>query len=100
MTTQSNDKQEKDRKLAGKRQQSGLEAYHEGKLDKATEAFGDAEIRFRLLGDFKQAGDCRSLIAEIQSQQNALEQSINSYQRAMKFYRDAQRPVSEANSSL
>src|SRR3989440_6471128 len=100
MTTQSNDKQEKDRQQAENRLQSGLEAYYGGKLDKAAEAFGDAEIRFRLLGDFKRAGDARSMLADVQRQNNQLEQAVNSYQRAIKFYRDADRPLNEAGAAL
>src|SRR5581483_3417702 len=100
MTTAENEKKEKDRQQAERRFQSAIEAYNDGQLDKAAEAFGDAEIRFRLAGDFKRAGDSRSMIAEIQRQNNTLEQAINSYQRAMKFYRDAGRPINEAGSLL
>ena len=57
MTTADNEKKEKDRRQAEQRLQVGLEGYKSGKLDQATEAFGDAEIRFRLVGDFKRAGD-------------------------------------------
>ena len=91
MTTQD---KEKDKTAAEQRLQAGIEAYSNGKLEAAAEAFGDAEIRFRLLGDFKRAGDSRSMLADVQRQNNKLEQAVNSYQRAMKLYRDAGRPLS------
>src|SRR5436190_160240 len=100
MATQDNATTEKDRQKAEKRLQDGIEAYNDGKLDKAAEAFGDAEIRFRLIGDFKRAADSRAMIADVQRQNNALEQAINSYQRAIKLYKDAHRPVGEANMQL
>jgi len=100
MTIQDNDQREKDRQLAQKRLQAGLKAYQADQLDQAIEAFGDAETRFRLIGDFKQAGDCRALIADVQRQNAAFEQAINSYQRAIKLYRDASRPLLEANCTL
>src|SRR5690349_6912610 len=100
MTTQDHEKREKDRQLAEKLLQAGLEAYNDGQLDKATEAFGDAEIRFRLIGDFKLAGDSRALIADVQRTNNALEQAVNSYQRAIKLYHDANAPLQEASSML
>src|SRR5713226_5393030 len=98
MTTQ--DKAAQDKTDAEKRFQAGIDAYNEGKLDVAAEAFTDAEIRFRLLGDFKRAGDSRSMLADVQLQNNALEQAVISYQRAMKLYRDAGRPLNEAGSTL
>src|SRR5204862_3821863 len=100
MATQDNTVAEKDRQRAEKRLQDGIEAYNDDKLDKAAEAFGDAEIRFRLLGDFKRAGDSRSMLADVQRQNNQLEQATISYQRAMKFYRDAGRPSNEAGAAL
>ncbi len=59
MTIDANDqgKKEKERQTGERRFQDGVEAYNDGQLEKATEAFGDAEIRFRLIGDFKRAGD-------------------------------------------
>jgi tetratricopeptide (TPR) repeat protein len=98
--TQDQEKQTQDRQLAEKRQQDGFRAFNEGKLDKAIEAFGDAEIRFRLIGDLKKAGDCRSLIAEAQSQNGEIERAINSYQRASKLYKDASQTALEAGSLL
>src|SRR5579885_1508555 len=97
MTTQEN---ESKAQQAQRRLQQAFDAYNDGKLDKAEEAFGDAEIHFRLMGDFKRAGDCRFMIADIQRQNNALEKAINSYQRARRLYRDAQRPLNEAASLL
>src|SRR6266446_723846 len=92
--------QTQDEKAAEKRLQVGIDAYYDSKFDIAAEAFSDAEIRFRLLGDFKRAGDARSMLADVQRQNNQLEQAVNSYQRAMKFYRDAGRPLNEAGSAL
>ena len=57
-----------DVKAAEARFQAGIEALQDGKLDVAKEAFSDAEIRFRLVGDFKRAGDSRVLIADAQRQ--------------------------------
>ena len=91
---------EKDRQQAEKRLQTGLEAYNDGNLEKASEAFGDAEIRFRLIGDMKRAGDSRALLADVQRQNNLPEQAISSYQRAIKLYKDANRPLNEAQSTL
>ena len=93
MTTQ-------DATLAEKRLQTGMDSFNDGRLDKAAEAFSDAEIRFRLLGDFKRAGDSRSLLADVQRQNNQLEQATSSYQRAMKLYRDAGQPLNEAGAAL
>src|SRR5437868_14958828 len=84
---------------AEKRLQAGIDAFNDGKLDRAAEAFNDAEIRFRLLGDFKRAGDARSMLADVQRQNNQLEQAVNSYQRAVKFYRDAGLPLNEAGAA-
>ncbi len=89
-----------DEKAAEKRLQAGIDAFYDGKLDVAAEAFSDAEIRFRLLGDFKRSGDSRTMLADIQRQQNQLEQAANSYQKAMRLYRDANRPLNEAGSSV
>ena len=63
-----------------------------GKLDQATEAFGDAEIRFRLVGDFKRAGDARSMIADIQRENNQFQQALNSYQRARQTLPGSPKP--------
>src|SRR6266516_3327453 len=71
-----------DEKTAENRLQAGIDAFYAGKLDMAAEVFSDAEIRFRLLGDFKRAGDSRSMLADVQRQNNLLEQAANSYQRA------------------
>src|SRR2546426_6057313 len=87
-------------KTAEKRLKEGIDAFYDGKLDAAAEAFGDAEIRFRLLGDFKRAGDSRSMLADVQRENNRLEQAVNSYQRAIKLYRDAGRPLNEAHAAL
>ncbi len=89
-----------DVQTAEKRLQAGIEAFNNGTLDIASEAFSDAEIRFRLLGDFKRAGDSRSMLADTQRQNNMLEQAANSYQRAMKLYHDAGYPLNEARSAL
>src|SRR5215472_6888313 len=97
MTTQ--DKQN-DLAAAEQRFQAGIEAYSDSKLDVASQAFTDAEIRFRLLGDFKRAGDSRTMLAEVQRQNNQLEQAANSYQKAMRLYKDANRPLNEAESAL
>ncbi len=85
---------------AEKRLQAGITAFNNGTLDIAAEAFSDAEVRFRLLGDFKRAGDSRTMLADVQRQNNMLEQAANSYQRAMNFYRDAGYPLNEAASAL
>ena len=89
-----------DEKAAEKRLQAGIDAFYDGKLDAAAEAFSDAEIRFRLLGDFKRSGDSRTMLADVQRQQNQLEQAANSYQKAMQLYKDANRPLNVAGSSL
>ena len=44
-----------DETAAEKRLQAGIDAFYDDKLDAAAEAFSDAEIRFRLLGDFKRS---------------------------------------------
>src|SRR5436309_14771238 len=93
MTTQ-------DKTAAEQRLQAGIEAYNDGKMDSAAEAFSDAEIRFRLLGDYKRAGDSRSMLADVQRQNNMLEQAIGSYRRAIKLYQEANHPLSEANTTL
>ena len=82
-----------DVKAAEARFQAGIEALQDSKLDVAREAFSDAEIRFRLVGDFKRAGDSRALIADAQRQNNMLEQAANSYQKAITLYRQANRPL-------
>src|SRR5262252_6570613 len=97
MTTED---KKKEVAAAEQRLQAGIEAYSDGKLDVAAQAFGDAEIRFRLLGDFKRAGDSRSVLADVQRQNNQLDQAINSYHRAIKLYQDAGRPLNEANAFL
>ena len=89
-----------DVKAAEQRFQDGIEATQEGRLDRAVEAFGDAEIRFRLAGDFKRAGDSRVLIADAQRQNTMLEQATNSYQKAIKLYQQANQPLNEAGATL
>src|SRR5439155_21656778 len=89
-----------DEQAAEKRLQAGVDAFYDGKLDVAAEAFSDAEIRFRLLGDFKRAGDSRAMLADVQRQNNQLELSANSYVKAMRLYRDANCPLNEAGSAL
>ena len=89
-----------DLQQAEQRLTTAFAAYNEGKLDKATEAFGDAEIRFRTGGDLKRAGDARSMIADIQRTSNQFDQALRSYQRAKRLYHDAQRPLLEAESML
>src|SRR6266852_4005478 len=89
-----------DVKAAEKRFQDGIEAAQDGKLDAAIEAFSDAEIRFRLAGDFKRAGDSRALMADAQRQSAMLEQAANSCQKAIKLYRQANRPLNEAGATL
>jgi tetratricopeptide (TPR) repeat protein len=100
MTTPDNTKFEIDRQQAEKRLQAGIEAYNDGNLPKAIEALGDAEIRFRLIGDFKRAGDSRSMAADAQHESKQFEQALNSYQRAKNLYKDAHRTLLEANVSL
>src|SRR6266704_4556958 len=93
MTTQ-------DKSAAERRLQAGIDAYSQGKPDAAAEAFVEAEKQFRQMGDLKRAGDSRSLLADVQRENNLIEQAITSYQRAMKTYRDAGRPLNEANTAL
>jgi tetratricopeptide (TPR) repeat protein len=95
-----NGKKATDLQQAERRLSTAFTAYNEGKLDKATEAFGDAEIHFRLVGDLKRAGDARSMIADIQRASNQFEQALSSYQRAKRLYHDAQHPLLEAGSML
>src|SRR5260370_38573738 len=89
-----------DVKAAEKRFQDGIEAAQDGKLDAAIEAFSDAEIRFRLAGESKRAGDSRALMADAQRQSAMLEQAANSYQKAIKLYRQAKPPLNEACATL
>src|SRR5579875_1250192 len=91
---------EQDSKAAERRFDKGIEAFNDGKLDVAAEAFGDAEIRFRLAGDFKRAGDSRMMIADVQRQLNQLEQATISYQKARNHYRQAKHPLNEAGAIL
>src|SRR5689334_3639385 len=92
--------QEHKRQRAEKRLQDGIEAYNAGTLDAATEAFGDAERCFRILGDVKRVADSCSMLAEVYRQKNQLEQAVVSYQRAVKLYLDVGRPLDEAGSAL
>ncbi|HLJ36049.1 MAG TPA: tetratricopeptide repeat protein [Ktedonobacteraceae bacterium] len=94
MTTQETEQQR-----AEKSWQDGIEAYNDGKLERAG-AFADAEIRFRFLGDVKRAGDSCSMLADAQRQNNQLKQAIVSYQRAVKLYQEAGKPLNEASSVL
>jgi tetratricopeptide (TPR) repeat protein len=80
--------QEYERQRAEKRFQDGVEADSANALDRATEAFGDAEERFHLLGDVKRVADSCSMLADVYRQKNQLEQAVVSYQRAMKLYQD------------
>jgi tetratricopeptide (TPR) repeat protein len=89
-----------DVKAAEQRFQDGIAAIQEGNLERAVVAFGDAEIRFRLAGDFKRAGDSRQLIADAQRQNSLLEQATNSYTKAIKLYQQANRPLNEAGATL
>jgi len=89
-----------DHVLAEKRLQEGIAAYNDGKMEIAAEALIEAEKLFRELGDLKRAGDCRSLLADVQRENNLIEQSITSYQRAMKLYQEAGRPLNEAQAAL
>src|SRR5438445_558476 len=86
--------------LAEKRLQEGIAAYNDGKMEIAAEALIEAEKLFRELGDLKRAADCRSLLADVQRENNLIEQSITSYQRAMKLYQEAGRPLNEAQAAL
>jgi len=93
MTTQ-------DKSAAEKRLQAGIDAYSQGKIDVAAEAFIDAEKQFRQMGDLKRAADCRSLLADVQRENNLIEQAITSYQRAMRTYHEAGRSLNEAHAAL
>lgn len=53
-----------------------------------------------VLGHFKRAGDSRTIIARIASQDDQFEQSISSYQHAIQLYRDAGCRDDEAQSHL
>src|SRR5260370_17441114 len=97
MTTE--DKQ-KDVTAAEQRLQAGIDAYNDGELDVAAQAFGDAEIHFRLLGNFKRAGASRSLLAEVQRKNNQFELAVNSYQRPMKLHTEAGRPLNDTRPAL
>src|SRR5437763_13607524 len=89
-----------DKTLAEMRLQAGINAYNDGKLEAAAEAFIEAEKQFREMGDLKRAGDCRSMLADVQRESNLIEQAITSYQRAMRLYREAERPLNEAHAAL
>src|SRR5260370_24924188 len=97
MTTE--DKQ-KDVTAAEQRLQAGIDAYNDGELDVAAQAFGDAEIHFRLLGNFKRAEDSRSFLAEVQRENNQFQLAATSCQRAMQLYMDAGRPWHQARAGL
>src|SRR5260221_6187576 len=83
MTTE--DKQ-KDVTAAEQRLQAGIDAYNDGELDVAAQAFGDAEIHFRLLGNFKRAGDSRSLLADIQRLERRFQEATANYQYVLEIY--------------
>src|SRR5258708_21516182 len=87
MTTGENETKEKDKQRAEKRLQDGIEAYNDGKLDKAAEAVEDAEIRFRLAGDFNRARDSRSMLADIQRLERQFNEAETNYQLALETYR-------------
>src|SRR5438094_8406808 len=89
-----------DHVLAEKRLQEGIAAYNDGKMEIAAEALIEAEKLFREMGDLKRAGDCRSMLADVQRESNLIEQAITSYQRAMRLYREAERPLNEAHAAL
>src|SRR5205814_2531974 len=89
-----------DHVLAEKRLQEGIAAYNDGKMEIAAEALIEAEKLFRQMGDLKRAGDCRSLLADVQRENNLIEQAITSYQRAMRTYHEAGRPLNEAHAAL
>src|SRR5437588_12964225 len=86
--------------LAEKRLQEGIAAYNDGKMEIAAEALIEAEKLFRELGDLKRAGDCRSLLADVQRENNLIEQSITSYKRSMKLYQEVVRPLNEDIESI
>ena len=83
-----------DKSIAESRLQAGIDALNDGKMEAAADAFIEAEKQFRQMGDLKRAGDSRALLADIQRDNNLIEQAITSYQRAMKLYREAGRPLS------
>src|SRR5579864_7481336 len=87
-------------KTAEKHLQAGIDAYNDGKFEAAADAFVAAEKLFRQIGDLKRAGDSRSMLADVQRENNLVEQAITSYQRAMKLYAEAGRPLNEANTAL
>src|SRR5438045_9725102 len=89
-----------DKTAAEMRLQAGIDAYNDGQLEVAADAFVEAEKLFRQMGDLKRAGDSRSMLADVQRENNLVEQAITSYQRAMQLYREAGRPLNEANTAL
>ena len=56
-----------DKTAAEIRLQSGIDAYNDGKLEAAADAFVAAEKLFRQMGDLKRAGDSRSMLADVSS---------------------------------
>lgn len=78
----------------------GVQAYNDGKLEEAMASFARAEKAFSLRGDFKRAGDSRTIIARIASQNDQFEQSISSYRQAIQLYRDAGCREDEAGCEL
>src|SRR5437588_12331415 len=89
-----------DKTAAEMRLQAGIDAYNDGKLEAAADAFIEAEKQFRQLGDLKRAGDSRSMLADVQRENNLVEQAITSYHRAVKLYQEAGRPLNEAHATL
>src|SRR5207302_3876381 len=89
-----------DKTAAEMRLQAGIDAYNDGKLEAAADAFIEAEKLFRQMGDLKRAGDSRSLLADVQRENNLIEQAITSYQRAMRTYHEAGRSLNEAHAAL
>src|SRR5438477_9182690 len=89
-----------DKTAAEKHLQTGIDAYNDGKFEAAADAFVAAEKLFRQIGDLKRAGDSRSMLADVQRENNLVEQAITSYQRAMKLYGEAGRAANEAHAAL
>src|SRR5947209_10067 len=89
-----------DRSAAERRFQAGIDAFNDGKMEAAADALIDAEKQFRQIGDLKRAGDSRAMLADVQRENNLVEQALTSFQRAMKLYREAELPLNEANMAL
>lgn len=74
---------------AEKRLQDGIDAFSAGKFETAASAFVEAEKQFRQASDLKRAGDSRSLLADMQRENNLIEQAVTSYRRAINLYKEA-----------